>query len=467
MAAAFEDAGESEKTTERPEFQRMLEFCRRNKGRIRYLVVLNLTRFSRNAHDHHVIRALLARLGISLRSVSEPISDDPAGRLTENMLAAIAQFDNDQKAHRSKTGMLAALERGRWPWRAPLGYLNGNVRLGEPSLCPDPERSAAIRRAFEFVSTGRFGVSDVLQKVTALGLRTRKGKRLTAQTFGALLKNPTYAGVLTAPGFGIEGVRGDFQPLISHDLFARVQCALRQGRGNTGSRCLKNPEFPLRRFVICDACGTPLTGSAPRGRSRTYAYYHCRKCKGLNVRREVLEQRFVDLLESLSPKPEFTALFRAIVVNAWKQREGTARTVREQLTRRIEELQRRENRLDEVFLYERGIDRETYERQRDRLREEIALARIEEEDARIEEIDVEALVDYSEQVLLSAARLWTDASFEQRLRLQQVLFPQGLRWNEKGFGIAVTCLAFSQLPLNTSESNDLASPTGFEPVFWP
>jgi DNA invertase Pin-like site-specific DNA recombinase len=53
--------------------------------------------------------------------VNEPISDDPVGKLTENMLAAIAQFDNEQKAERTKAGMRTALALGRWTWQAPLG----------------------------------------------------------------------------------------------------------------------------------------------------------------------------------------------------------------------------------------------------------------------------------------------------------------------------------------------------------
>jgi DNA invertase Pin-like site-specific DNA recombinase len=44
-----------------------------------------------------------------LRSVNEPIRDDCTGKLMENILAAMAQFDNDQKSERTKAGMLAAL----------------------------------------------------------------------------------------------------------------------------------------------------------------------------------------------------------------------------------------------------------------------------------------------------------------------------------------------------------------------
>ena len=45
--------------------------------------------------------------------------------------------------------------------------------------------------------------------------------------------------------------------------------------------------------------------------------------------------------------------------------------------------------LDDAYVYEKRVDSATYERQRDKLREDIALVRIELEDAQLEEIDVE------------------------------------------------------------------------------
>lgn len=273
----FEDAGESAKTTDRPEFQRLIRYCSAKNHRIRFVVVHSFSRFSRNAPDHAVVRSLLSRQGITLRSVNERLSEDSIGRLMENMLAAIAQFDNDSKAERTKTGMREALTRGRWTWRAPLGYLNGNPKAGEPSLKPDPARAPLVRRAFQLASSGRHSAAEVLRTVTSLGLVTRAGRPLTAQTFGALLRNPIYAGTFDARRFGLRAVRGDFEPLISDALFQRVRSAL-SGPGPT-AHDLNNPEFPLRRFVVCDACSTALTGSAPKGRSKRYGYYHCRACK--------------------------------------------------------------------------------------------------------------------------------------------------------------------------------------------
>ena len=47
------------------------------------------------------------------------------------------------------------------------------------------------------------------------------------------------------------------------------------------------------------------------------------------------------------------------------------------LDHRLQELQRRLDRLEETFIYQRNIDQETYDRQRDKLREEMVLARVE------------------------------------------------------------------------------------------
>ncbi len=111
------------------------------------------------------------------------------------------------------------------------------------------------------------------------------------------------------------------------------------------------------------------------------------------------------------------------------------------------------------------IDRPAYERQRDRLREDIALAELEANDARLEELDVEGILGFAETVISNAARLWSDATLEQKQRLQAVLFPDGLRFDGKKFGTAVTCLAFSRLQRIAGVESGVASPNG-KPEGW-
>ena len=86
----------------------------------------------------------------------------------EGVLAAFAQFDNDCRSDRTRAGMKAALELGRWVFLAPIGYLNAPRAMGK-SLMPDPERAPLVRRAFEEYATGRFTKEQAAQAGESLG----------------------------------------------------------------------------------------------------------------------------------------------------------------------------------------------------------------------------------------------------------------------------------------------------------
>ncbi|MGH9387440.1 MAG: recombinase family protein [Vicinamibacterales bacterium] len=78
----FHEEGESAKSTDRSQLQNLLTFCRRNKGRVHFVVGFNLTRFARDKYDHFALRSLPQSLGISLRSASifeMPLRERAAG----------------------------------------------------------------------------------------------------------------------------------------------------------------------------------------------------------------------------------------------------------------------------------------------------------------------------------------------------------------------------------------------------
>src|SRR5918993_3381213 len=182
VVARFREEGESAKTADRTELQKLLHFCRTNKGRVQFVVVFNLTRFAREKYAHFALRTHLKSLGISLRSATEPIDDTSTGKLMEGVLAAFAQFDNDVRSERTRAGMQEALRRGRWTFLGPLGYLNA-PRAMRQSLIPDPERAAIVRRVFKQYATGT--------------------QPLSSQAIGMLLRNRLYVGIIDVPEFGV------------------------------------------------------------------------------------------------------------------------------------------------------------------------------------------------------------------------------------------------------------------------
>jgi len=66
-----------------------------------------------SVYDHEVIRALLLGLGVCLRLCREPIDESATGKLTEHMIATLAQFENDLKSERAIERMKAAASSGR------------------------------------------------------------------------------------------------------------------------------------------------------------------------------------------------------------------------------------------------------------------------------------------------------------------------------------------------------------------
>jgi hypothetical protein len=177
----------------------------------------------------------------------------------EGVLAAFAQFDNDVRSDRTRAGMEAALELGRWVFLAPIGYLNAPRSMGK-SLIDDPARAPLVRRAFEEYATGLFTKEQLLKKARTWGPTSRPGKPLTSQAIGMLLRNQLYAGIVDVPEYGVRGKRGDFEPLISEQLFYRVQAIVSGRVPSTAPRKRAHPDFPLRGLVRCESCGRGLTG---------------------------------------------------------------------------------------------------------------------------------------------------------------------------------------------------------------
>lgn len=216
-----------------------------------------------------------------------------------------------------------------------------------------------MRRAFEDFSSGNHTQREVLQKLTALGLTTKRGARRTPQTFEKLLKNPIYAGRVVVKRWDIDR-QGDFASVVSEGLFAKLQSLLKGTRPEPSSHSRDNPDFPLRRFVSCSECRKPLTGAWSRGCRARYAYHECRECRKLRVQKPRLEAQFVELLRSLHPKPRFMTLFKEAVQQAWQSRIAHSERQRPPIERECSVLQGQLDELVEAWLFKKRLDEATY-----------------------------------------------------------------------------------------------------------
>ena len=77
---------------------------------------------------------------------------------------------------------------------------------------PDPERAPIVCRLFEAYATGRSTKQQVLERARTWGLTNRRGRSLTSQAIGVLLRNQLYPGIVDVAEDGVRGTRGDFSP---------------------------------------------------------------------------------------------------------------------------------------------------------------------------------------------------------------------------------------------------------------
>ena len=157
-------------------------------------------------------------------------------------------------------------------------------------------------------------------------------------------------------------------------------------------------------------------------------------------------------------------MFHEIVEDVWKKRLALAHSETEVLAARIRTLEDKRDRLLDAHVYKNTITDDLYRKEDDRLSQEIALAKMELNDAQMEELDLDGVLAFAEKIILDARRLWVEGGLEQRQQLQQLLFPEGVTYDsEAGFGTARTAMFFKWLEAIPATRDRLVSPGGVEP----
>ncbi|MGA2100970.1 MAG: recombinase family protein [Candidatus Sulfotelmatobacter sp.] len=427
VAKVFTDAGQSARTTERPEFQAMLEYCRKHKGKISHVVFADLSRLARNVADQSVTLTTFRQLGITPISCDETIENSAAGKLSVNLLGVVNEFFSDSLSERIKYRMAAGVQQGRWLWVAPIGYLNERTQNG-PELHVDGQRAVLVRKAFELTATRSYTLEEVLRRVNLLGLTTRKGQPLTKQTFSKLLRNPIYAGWIVS---GENKVKGLHEPLVTQSLFDDVQDAL-AGKTSTAVVHKKvNADFPLKGFVMCSACGKKLTAGFAKGRKEKYPRYWCwnTKCPGrVSASRDEIEMAFVTILGMMEPTQELLNRLPEIARTHWKHRLERITTERRTLSARLTEV-RTLNRKILLQKVNGELSGEDFEVLKENVTQQTTELQTQLNALDTESSTVGRLMEETKRSIVDLVSAWRTGGVQQRQELAFSLYPDGLRYS--------------------------------------
>jgi DNA invertase Pin-like site-specific DNA recombinase len=138
----FVDAGESARSTNRPELKRLLKYVAIEP--VDYVIVHKVDRLARNRADDVAITLAIRQAGAQLMSCTENIDETPSGALLHGIMSSIAEFYSRNLANEVIKGLKQKAKTGGTPGRVPPGYLNVIRREAGRELRTvevDPERA--------------------------------------------------------------------------------------------------------------------------------------------------------------------------------------------------------------------------------------------------------------------------------------------------------------------------------------
>lgn len=349
----FADRGESARSANRPELQKMLAYLKEDGG-IDYVIVHKLDRLARNRADDVEINRAFEEAGVRLVSTSENIDQTPGGMLLHGIMSSIAEFYSRNLANEVIKGMGEKARNGGTLGKAPLGYVNVRARDENGrevrTIALDEERAPLVRLAFTEYATGNWTVRQLADHLNNRGLTIpptprRCVKPITATRLHEILRHPYYKGIVTFQGVEYPGKH---EPLVDSQTWQTVQTILASRR--YGERQRIHNHF-LKSTVVCGQCGARLSvQNAKNSKGTIYPYFVCARrcrlhdCAFTAVLIDVVEDRMSDLYRAIELSAEDRAQIEHYLHDELSQIEGDkAKAVRSLTTRRtnIEDRRRR------------------------------------------------------------------------------------------------------------------------------
>ena len=164
----------SAKTFNRPEFKKLLIYCKKNKKDIHQLLFIKWDRFSRNTTESYRILAEFNQLAIKVNAIEQPLDlTIPEQGLMLAVYLSMPEVENQRRSLNVIAGMRRALKEGRYIGNASRGFDNGVDASKKPLLVLNYD-AKYIRKAFELMSTGFFNQKEVLGKLKNEGFNTNE-----------------------------------------------------------------------------------------------------------------------------------------------------------------------------------------------------------------------------------------------------------------------------------------------------
>lgn len=280
----------------RPGFERVLASV--ESGSVQVVVAWALDRLTRNRRDTlRLIEACQQRgATIALVRGSDLDMSTPAGRLTADLLAAVARSEIEVKADRQARAAIQAAEAGRWSGgRRAFGFESDGTTVRE-------NEARLVRDAYSALLDG-VSLRAIAARWNAAGHLTPQATTpWTGAVVSRCLRKPRYAGLRSHRG---EIVGEALWPaLVDRETWSAAQAVM----SNPDRRAVHGDQRLLTGVALCGVCGGPVnSGGGPTGRG----VYRCANQGHVVRRRDPVDEYVSEVVVARLSRADAASLFSA------------------------------------------------------------------------------------------------------------------------------------------------------------
>jgi DNA invertase Pin-like site-specific DNA recombinase len=304
IVAMKRESHSAKETGQRPVFNEIIEEL--HEGKYNGILTWAPDRISRNAGDlGRVVDLMDAGKLLEIRTFSQSFSNNPNEKFLLMILGSQAKLENDNRGINVKRGLRTRCEMGLWPTVPPTGYLTQKLMDRKCQLIIDPDRGHVVKKIFEKMAYDKWSGRRIHQWLKfELNFMTVGNKNLSLGNIYRMLQNPFYYGPFEYPKGGGVWYQGKHEPLITKEIFEKVQEQLKRDNIIRQSR-----EFAFTKLMVCGLCGSGISAEEKYkqlkdGTTAKYIYYGCgrskdRHCKNPYMREEELTDQFIKLMDKI------------------------------------------------------------------------------------------------------------------------------------------------------------------------
>lgn len=269
------DDGYSGKNTKRPGYKRIWRLV--EDEAVGFIVTSELSRVSRSVKDFLELVEHCEKHSVDVIIIGMDFdTTTPMGMVFLTILMALAQFERELTAHRTRENALTRLKTE--------GRINGSSSIwglirdkdSKEQFRIDEDEVSDLRKIFElFLKHGR--KITVIEEASRLGLTRKNGEKLTPHRLDRIIENANwrYRGLwkyVDKTTGEIVPVKLAHGPVIEDELLDRVIAQAKDYKDKFKRQGTRKFCYYLSNLLVFED-GTPFKGHSANGRGGRYRYY--------------------------------------------------------------------------------------------------------------------------------------------------------------------------------------------------